>query len=166
MYRTGYGPADRDRRPAPPGRGGTRPPSPPGPRRDQPAGLPANYLAGGYFDEKGNLRPELLTDSARAVAEAFKNGGLTSGQLRQFWNAAVWVKRRLEMGAPFEAVVPDIHKLEPRVAYAVGRKVAPRILKDFVEKNVPLAVRSAKDFQDGFYEHFQAVVAYHKYLAG
>ena len=128
--------------------------------------LPDGYLSGGYFDDKGHLRPELLTDAARAVAAALKRGGLTSGQLRQFWGAAVWVKRRLEMNAPFEAVVPDIVKLQPKVAYAVGKKVAPGVLKDFVDRNVPLAARSAKDFEEGFYEHFQAVVAYHKFLGG
>ena len=128
--------------------------------------MPDGYLNSGYFDEKGHLRPELLTTTAIAVARALKQAGLTSGQLRDFWGMTLWAKRRLEMDVSFEEVVVDIYKLEPKAAYAAGRNVAPRLFKDFIDKNVALAVRSIKEFGEGFYEHFQAVVAYHKFFGG
>ncbi|MDI6872035.1 MAG: type III-A CRISPR-associated protein Csm2 [Bacillota bacterium] len=167
MYRTGYGPADRDRRPAPPGRGGTRPPSPPGFRRDQPAGLPANYLAGGYFDENGNLRLELVSDLAQEVAKEIRSAPLRRrepmaySQLRSFWSITQGIRNRLLAQDSFSAVKADIQMLSTRAANAVSREVVPPVFKEFIDSNVALALRSAKDFQKGFVPHFEAVVAFY-----
>ena len=77
-------------RPAGEGGGGRRPPergpgsegNPPRPTRR----LPNGYLEGGYFDENGNLRPELLLQQAREVAEAIGDRkSIAYSQLRRFY---------------------------------------------------------------------------------
>ena len=56
------------------GRGATTP---------SPPQLPNEYLANGYFDEKGNIFQELVTRTAEDIAKKLGTGGVTSTQLRR-----------------------------------------------------------------------------------
>jgi CRISPR-associated protein Csm2 len=152
----------------PPAGGGQRPPAPPqsgygsGPPRLSNQ-LPAGYLARGYFDEKGNLWPELLLDVAWQVAEALGVGGkLATAQLRRYYNMVRRIDSQLD-SADFGAIAPDIVSLVPLVAYAVGRDTAPETFKVFIERNVDLAKLDRRHFEKGFVKHFEAVVCFHKY---
>jgi len=55
--------------------------------------------------------------------------------------------------------------LKPIAAASVGRKTAPDIFKQFIDRNVDLVLRSSDSdaLVRGFLTHFQSVVAYLKY---
>jgi len=134
-------------------------------RRPPPARLPQGYLREGYFDAKGNLRPEVITDLAEEAARALGNArpGMASTQLRRFYNKTRFIKQKLDTGTPWDKVVSDIHSLKRDAANAVGKENAPRIFKDFIDVNVQLAVQNKESFIRGFLQHFESVVAYRKY---
>ena len=139
------------------------------PRREQQQPtLPAGYLQGGYFDEKGNIKCDLLANIAEQVAKVLGDSGVTSTQLRGFFMQVRAIERRLGQTS-FPEVVPQIQKLKPLAANYVGRakneaerRGRPN-LKLFIDRNGELAVRDEKNFKKGFIPHFESVVAYYKY---
>jgi CRISPR-associated protein Csm2 len=127
--------------------------------------LPGNYLNKGYFDDQGNLWPDLVTDTARIAAEKIGfNRKMGSAQLRRFYGHAKNELNRLRMlSGNYRAIESDIQKLRAFVAEAKGKdKISPAFYQ-FIEKNLVL-VKDEKSFAKGFMEHFQAVVAYFYYL--
>lgn len=138
--------------------------------------LPAGYLANGYFlpstDGRGYkyLRDELITTHPLALAKAFADVKLTTGQLRRFYGHARYAAQRLEYGEPFEAVRPVILALEPMVAGAVGRAQSAsqsrdyELFKQFIDRNMTFAIQSREDYLQGFVPHFQYIVAYFTYF--
>lgn len=120
-----------------------------------------NYLRDGYFD-KGTLRPELVDEVAIEAAKVLGNSGLTSHQLRRFFNKMRGIEAKLDTH-DFAEVRNDIYGFKRDVAYAVGRGVVSEDFKRFIDRNVELATQSEKDFRQGFIEHFQSVLAYFVY---
>lgn len=131
---------------------------------NKPAALPKNYLINGYFDEKGNLYEDLITDTASLLAYNFGKGrnGLTTSQLRRFFSHVRAVENRLNMLGSYNLVKSEIQKLKPFAAEAFGKNKIPKVFYKFIEKNMAL-VKDKKSFKNGFIEHFQAVVAYFYY---
>ncbi len=122
--------------------------------------FPDGYLQGGYFDKEGNILPEVIQKWPEQLAQTFRREGLTSTQLRRFFNRI----RAIEQQAlRFERMKEGILSLIPIAAAAVGRGTAPEVFKQFIDKNVHLAVNSQDSFSRGFMTHFQSVVAYLKY---
>ena len=157
-------------RPSQGGRGGRGPRPPFQDRRQGAPGLPSDYLRGGYFDEEGNLRPEVVLDWAKNIAGLLLRGGMKSTQLRNFFGTARLIERRFLSGATIEQIRAEIAGLNTHAAYAVGRKsegrqtLAPTVFKEFMEKNTQLAMKSRDAYVEGFMKHFEAVVAYHTWL--
>jgi len=154
------------------------------------------YLRDGYFDEHGHVRRTIIeitgpltptSDSmvARAVY-ALKNdrassqrgseSGVAYGQLYRFFQQARAIERRYLNGEPFDALLADLAALRPKVAVIVGRGVAPRAFKDFIDTNVT-CVEQAGDIlthieatrrrpealRKGFLPHYQSVLCYYKF---
>jgi len=122
--------------------------------------LPVGYLQEGYFDKDGHILPEVIEKWPMELAQIFLRGGLTSTQLRRFFNRARAIEQQ---DLPFERLREEILGLKPIVAASVGRGVAPDVFKVFIDKNVDQATRSQTNFSRGFLTHFQSVVAYLKY---
>jgi len=134
--------------------------APPKPLRT--GGWPADYLEDGYFDEKGNVKPDLVDTWAEQVAQILGKSGITSHQLRRFFNQLRAIEAKLE-SEDFDAIRSDIHALKRDAAYAVGRGVVKEEFKEFIDRNVELAVLDEDSFRKGFIEHFQSVLAYFTY---
>lgn len=138
-------------------------------RRPVPPGLPDAYLNRGYFDEKGNIFPNLVTTTAEEIAKSLGTGGVTSTQLRRFYAKAKAVEQRVDSDESFASAVAGILELKQHAANAVGRaqgrgeQEGLALLKKFIDRNVDLAARSKEAFRKGFLLHFQGVVAYFKY---
>ena len=130
----------------------------------QPPQLPSGYLQSGYFDANGNLWPELIQQWPEEIAQTFKQQGLSSTQLRRFFNKARALEKELDM-KNFQRLKEDILTLKPIAAASVGRKTAPETFKQFIDRNINLVVSSSEPdaFTRGFLTHFQSVVAYLKY---
>ena len=142
----------------------TRQPSQP----QRPPGLPNDYLNGGYFDEEGHLRVQVVGDWARQVARALIGPNpqrplMASNQLRNFYTKVRIAERKLDAGQSFAALRAEISSLERDAATAVGRQNAPEVFKEFIDKNMPLVLVKEEAFRQGFLEHFQSIVGFHKY---
>ncbi len=144
-----------------PGRAG-----PPGPRidrgRDEAPSLPPGYLQNGYFDSKGNIIGSLITEWAHDIATKLHNGSprIGTAQLRKYFQEARRLQKKIEEGASFDAVRGDIQKLIPYSHEAVKKRKAPPLFEEFVNANMKWALRTRKDFIDGFVNHFECIVAY------
>jgi CRISPR type III-A-associated protein Csm2 len=132
-----------------------------------------NYIAhyGGYFNEKNIIRAELLGSIALSAARILGAERKTSyTQLRAFFTAARAVQKKYSARGDFEQIIPNIERLEYLVAYYVGKGKGDwerrdrEVLKDFIESNVVYAKKDGHNFQDGFMQHFEAVMGYFKWL--
>jgi CRISPR type III-A-associated protein Csm2 len=140
---------------------------PPGKPRGEPSGrgaespnpFPAEYPK--YFGPEGYTRPELLLEEAENLARCFEGQRLKRHQLRAFYDHAKRQLQRLQYGASFGEVLPEIAKLKAIAADRAGRSenALPGRFKEFIDRNVA-AVRDRKSFEKGFMPHFEAVVAY------
>lgn len=151
---------------AAPGRPGGPPPPRPGGR---PGDLGPDYLRDGYFDKNGNLLPHLVAgnpviETARALGQRQGQAELKTAQLRRFYGKAKSIEQKLDSGMAFDSLKSEILTLQPLAANVVARGVAPDVLKDFIDRNVALAVKDERHFRKGFLIHFQSVVAYFTYL--
>jgi hypothetical protein len=123
------------------------------------------YLEGGYFDAEGNLRIEYVTrEKVEPLVSAMANASprLTTGQLRRFFMHCRAIETRLKTGqSSWGAERRHIEFLDAAAqdAYGKSQRKIPGLFFDFISCNVH-AVKSEKDFRDGFLPHFEALVGY------
>ena len=148
-------------------------------RRDQPtpsgprtvSELWPDYLAGGYFDPEGNLKPEYVSRGKmedlvkRMCLEDGRprRDGLTSHQVRRYFGHCRAIETRLKSATDttWASVVPEIKKLDIAAADGFAKKPPkiPDLFHDFVKCNVA-AIKSKEDFLNGFLPHFEALVGF------
>ncbi|MDK2960695.1 MAG: CRISPR-associated protein Csm2 [Bacillota bacterium] len=126
-------------------------------------GLPAGYLAQGYFDSAGHLLRSVLVEWPKELVQTFAraNPPLSSSALRNFFTKLKALENRLQASHDMAQVLPDLYAFERDAAYAANRQVVPPVFFTFIVKNIDLATANPRNFA-GFKEHFQAVVAYGK----
>ena len=110
-----------------------------------------------YYDEKGNIRKELLNEDAEKTASKLVRESVTATQLRRFYNEFKGLEKRVRAKG-FESVLPLIKMVRSRAFYASNGNKIPRSFKDFLVKNVE-AINEEKDFE-AFLLHFEAVVGF------
>ncbi|MFH1096467.1 MAG: type III-A CRISPR-associated protein Csm2 [Candidatus Desantisbacteria bacterium] len=130
--------------------------------------LPSDYLnklKKGYFNEKGYLWEDFITTDAEEVARSFGTGypKLKNHQLRRFYTHAKAAENRLKMTKDWDAVNLNIKKLSPFASEAKGKDKIPQSFYEFIDRNIK-TIKIQKDFEEGFMQHFEAVVAYFTYL--
>lgn len=129
-----------------------------------------NYLQGGYFDENGYLKPEYVSrEKIEPLVKAMcKDGdeerrdGLTSHQIRRYFGHCRTIETRLKTtGARWESAVPEIKKLDIAAAdgFAKQPRKIPDLFHEFIKRNVA-AIKTKKDFLEGFLPHFEAIVGF------
>lgn len=123
-------------------------------------GLPSGYLNGGYHDDDGYLRQEVIIEWPKAIVGVFRDS-LSSTALRRFYNKLKGLHTRHQFNPNFKQLLPDLYAFERDAAYAAARQVVPGVFIGFAVKNVDLAIRDEKGFK-GFVEHFQSIVAFAK----
>jgi CRISPR type III-A-associated protein Csm2 len=125
------------------------------------AGLKADYLKGGYFDENNKPRRELYIDWAKYIAEEFYRQGVTRASLRRFYAQVKGIEPSLKKENDFKNNKHRLYPLFPLANYAVNREEnhLPVIFKDFFEKNLELALKDNRHFK-AFVDHLQSIVAY------
>ncbi len=143
-------------------RSGNRPPGPGGPSARSAGNdnaFPHGYPK--YFGPEGHTRVELLLGEAENLAACFERDRLKRHQLRAFYDHAKRQFQRLQSGASFGDVHPEIAKLKAFAADRAGRaeNALPLSFKRFIDLNVN-AITDQNSFQKGFMPHFEAVVAY------
>jgi len=112
------------------------------PTRQHAQGLPEGYLQKGYFDPKGNLWPEVIQAWPEEIAQLFKMQGLSSTQLRRFFNRARTLEMQLDSGIKaFDRLKEDLLVLTTLAAASVGKGNAPELFKTFMDRNVDITVK-------------------------
>jgi CRISPR type III-A-associated protein Csm2 len=124
-----------------------------------------------YFKEN-KPDPALLDTRAEEIAQELARAGLKATQLRRYYDEVLHLRQRLSAEArhldgdrekAFAILRTDFRMLKAKAAYAHGRDRALfpwRLLKFFIDH--VHSVNSVRDF-DVFFQHFQAVVAFHKF---
>jgi len=124
-----------------------------------------------YFKD-GLPDPVLMDEGADEVAQRLQKDDLKSSQLRRYYDDVITLRQRLDAQAlkpgearerAFDTLRADFKMLKAKAAYAFGRdkKTFPESLLQFFVDHVH-SVKTARDF-DVFFQHFQAVVAFHKF---
>jgi len=124
-------------------------------------GLPQSYLDGGYYDDKGYLRKEVIIEWPMAIVDVFAKQDLSSTALRRFYNKAKGLNNKYQFNPNYRRILPELYAFERDAAYAASRLVVPGVFIGFVVKNIDLATNDEKGFK-GFIEHFQSIVAFAK----
>lgn len=128
------------------------------------------YQAGYFVD--GHLRPEFVRRAdieplVRELSQGVRFDGefyppLATHQLRRFFGHSRLIERELRVRQKeWGAMLPAVVKLDGSAQDALG-KHEPKIpvsFHEFIEWNVA-AVKSQRDFLDGFLPHFEAVVGF------
>ncbi|MFH1760191.1 MAG: type III-A CRISPR-associated protein Csm2 [bacterium] len=124
-----------------------------------------------FIDEKvgeGVIKAALLDEHAKKTAESFffttrhgdKKEGLTSAQLRRFYNDVKSIEKRIDSGTDFAKVLPMIKMIKSKVSYASNpkKKKVPGEFRKFIDTCIN-NISNKEDFK-AFCKHFEAVVGY------
>lgn len=125
-------------------------------------GLPVGYLQKGYFDNKGNILPEVILDWPRDIARnlASSRPQMKTAQLRgRFFAEVRRLETRLESVKDYDAIRSDVLKLSVYAEQGVNKGKVPSIFKQFIDANVKLATKGQKEFK-AFVDHFECVVGF------
>lgn len=115
-----------------------------------------------YFTPNGKtIRPALLDEEARAMAEQFKE--IPNTQLRRFYDPVVALRLRAQAGKlDAEQVKAELAMMKARAAYAhkrPGQKVPAELVKFFTRHAASV---DSPEKLVAFARHFEAIVAYHR----
>ncbi len=117
------------------------------------------------------IKPESIVEIANNKGQEFKNNGIKTNQIRNFFAAVLSIKNKVETMTEdfnFEKIKPDLILLKPKIAYAAGRQTSIRVFKDFVDELIE-AMLNSKDKEkavQNFFVIIESVVAYHKFYGG
>jgi CRISPR type III-A-associated protein Csm2 len=122
-------------------------------------------LDDGYF-VNGCLHPGyVVRERMEPLARKMADAKLTSNQVRRFFQHCRAIEARLRAKtSKWECELAQVKKLDVAVADAFGKSPpkVPEIFRDFIQRNVA-AVRSEKDFLEGFLPHFEALVGFGRF---
>ncbi len=124
-----------------------------------------DYLKDGYFDANGCLKIEYVSrDKVEPLVKAMcaDRTGLTSHQIRRYFGHCRAIETRLKSGgATWESLWPEVKKLDIAAADGAAKQPPkiPALFHDFIRYNVA-AIKTQKDFLDGFLPHFEAIVGF------
>ena len=146
------------------GQGGGRPPD-----------LPENYLANGYFDDKGHLKGEIFIQWPEHITDALTDFSAkpraTKNSLRAFYTMLRMAKtqfdaQRAEPDKAWGSAKTQLYKLRVAAEYQLTRRVISPLCQNFLFRNIDIVLERGKSFEEfagnfnAFVEHFQAVIAY------
>ena len=137
-----------------------------GGRRNEPLPqFPAVYFG---TDQEGNryrLTDFVSREKVDVLASRLGQNGLTTGQLRRFYNYSRSIERQLKVeGRSWEQVAADFEALAFHAQYAQSSRKIPREFQQFIDDNVR-RVKAAdghrrEAFLSGFLPHFEALVGF------
>lgn len=119
----------------------------------------------GFRNEKGNIRPELLLNEAKYIAEKFVEQKLSKTQLRAFYGEVKGIESRIENKESFEKNLYSILLLKAKAAYKFSSKgPQSKITKDFksfIDVSVDIIAKSnSYEVFNDFCVFFEAIVGY------
>ncbi len=121
-------------------------------------------LKKGYYDEKGNLRKELIVEEAEKIGERFVRDRLSKSQIRNFFNEVKALEEKIKVNS-FDKNFPFILMLMAKASYAYkqgkSNSKIPKSFYEFINVNINLIEKKGdQDTFQGFVTFFETVVAY------
>lgn len=123
------------------------------------------YLEGGYFDEKGHLRPDYVArTNIMPIVQNLSRARpqLTVHQMRRYFQHCRAIESKLKSGrSSWEAERTNLMRIDiaAKDAYGKTQRKIPALFHDFIQQNVAM-IKSKKDFLEGFLLHFEALVGF------
>ncbi len=117
-----------------------------------------------FYDEKGNIKRDLLDKEAEKWARLFvkeEKKKLTANQLRKFYNEFKALEKKVKVDKKgFEKTLPLIKMVKSKAAYSANpeNQKIPTRFKDFLWEHID-AINEERDF-DAFILLFEAVVGF------
>ena len=124
-----------------------------------------DYLSGGYFDQNGNLKTEYVCrENVEPLVKVMceQRTSLTTHQVRRYFGHCRAIETKLRAaGAAWDSVRPLVCRLDSAAADGAAKQPPkiPELFHDFIRRNVA-AVKTKKDFLEGFLPHFEALVGF------
>jgi len=119
------------------------------------------YLEDGYFDAQGNLRPDYVArDKLDPLALRLRD--LTVHQARRFFQHCRAIEALLKSKhSTWDKERTNLMRLDVAAQDAFGKKdrKIPELFHAFIRQNVA-AVKTEKDFLEGFLPHFEALIGF------
>lgn len=115
----------------------------------------------------GEITPEEITKLAKEKGEEYRTN-VTTNQVRNFFSAVNSVRQMVKAKKAEEEIRREVILLQPKLAYAGGKKKEVKPFAEFMIKVVMSTVHSAKreDAIKNFLTFVEAFVAYHKFYGG
>lgn len=123
----------------------------------------------GYFDTDNNLRLDFVQrDFVMPLVVWMTHGKppLSRSQVRRFFQHARLIERQLKQAlrsgqSKWGELKGDVYKLDIAAADATSKEPSkiPEEFHDFISLNMR-AIKTERDFLDGFMKHFEAVVGF------
>jgi len=122
-------------------------------------------LEDGYFINNKNLKPQLIIQYPKQLAEIFQkdNNVNKSSQIRKYFDSCRLIEGKLKINNDFDYVISELLKLVPLINNAKEKKHISLDFYDFFEKNIMEAIKSKEHFQRGFLPHFESIIGYYKH---
>lgn len=129
--------------------------------------LPAEYedeIINGYFNEKGCLKESLIIKYPQQLANLFSLDQKVNKptQIRKYYDYCKNLEGILKIKNDFSCIVADLYQLIPLTNNAMNKGNISVAFRDFLEININQAVKSEKNFLEGFIPHFQSLIGYYK----
>ena len=133
--------------------------------RQSPQEIDFKFFKEGYWDNKGNIREELLTIEAEEVAKSFKEGRLTNSQLRAFFNEIKGLSNRIDgKKENWDKVYPMVLMIKSKVEYRSSKDSKMASLKHFLKRSV--AYIQKENRANKGYEAFETFVIFFETVVG
>ncbi|MEM3373495.1 MAG: type III-A CRISPR-associated protein Csm2 [Candidatus Anstonellales archaeon] len=129
--------------------------------------LPIEYeqeIDDGYFNKEDRLKESLIIKYPQMLSVIFTSEPKKNkpSQIRKYYDYCKNLEGILKIKNNFNAILPDLYQLIPLTINAMNKDHISNTFKDFIEININLAVKSEKNFTEGFLPHFQALIGYYK----
>lgn len=129
--------------------------------------LPIDYeseINDGYFNEKECLKESLIIKYPQYLANLFSKDQKINKptQIRKYYDYCKNLEGILKIKNDFSCIIPDLYQLIPLTNNAMNKGNISNAFRDFLEININQAVKSEKNFLDGFMPHFQSLIGYYK----
>ncbi len=128
--------------------------------------LPGDYkdeINYGYFNDKECLKESLIIQYPYSLARLFsKDSKLNKPtQIRKYYDYCKNLESILKIKNDFNCILSELYQLIPLANNAMNKGHISVSFKDFLEINLNQAVKSEKNFIEGFIPHFQSLIGYY-----
>lgn len=129
--------------------------------------LPIEYeeeILEGYFNDKDCLKETLIIKYPKLLAEQLSRDTKINKptQIRKYYDYCKNLEGILKIKNDFNCILADLYQLVPLTNNALNKGNISTSFKDFLELNINQAVKSERNFIEGFLPHFQSVIGYYK----